>query len=155
MGDMFNNYPQPEDYVPNNRPRHRKEFRLDIMTGETAIHSFEIPFNVEEQCTEFEVIYKLGLKPILIKNSWVLDVTTTECGRSVITCTLSPDETKLFKDTFLEAKVQIKFYMNDGSISFSEIYKVVHKDSLELNRSTPSGGDSNIVYGTNYGWTED
>ena len=155
MGDMFNNYPQSEDYIPNNRPRHRKEFRLDIMTGETAIHSFEIPFNVEEQCTEFEVIYKLGLKPILIKNSWVLDVTTTECGRSVITCTLSPDETKLFKDTFLEAKVQIKFYMNDGSISFSEIYKVVHKDSLEIDRSSPSGGDSNIVYGTNYGWTED
>ena len=157
MSEMFRNYPQPDDYKPDNYPKCKKPFQLDIMTGETAIHSFEIPFNIEENCIEYEVIYKLGIKPIIIKNSWVLELTYNEkTGHSIITCVLAPEETKRFENTNLSARVQVKFYMNNNSVQFSEIYRIKVTDSLEVHRTGPDpSGDTNIVYGTGYGWTED
>lgn len=153
MFDKFDNI--PEGYIPNNRPRCIKPFKLDIMTGETASHSFEVPFDVQEECLEYEVIYKLGLKQIIIRNSWTLDVQKTEKGTSIITCNLSSDETKLFENSSLKARVQLKFYLNNNAITFSEIYNVTVRDSLEVNRRKPGADDTNIVYGTGYGYTED
>lgn len=134
MSEMFKNYPQPDDYTPNNRPECVEPFRIDIMTGETAIHTFEIPFNVDEDCSNVEVIYKLGISPKIIKNKDALEVTIDEDNNSIITCKLSPNETKLFENTSLDAQVQVKFYMNDESIVFSEVYKVYITDSLEVGR---------------------
>ena len=154
MSEMFNNYPQPEDYIPNNRHIKCPEFKLDIMTGETSKHTFEIPFDVNTDCIDVEVIYKLGVKPVVIKNSYSLEILSDEEKHtSTITCTLNADETKLFADTLLNTRVQIKFYMNDSSIMFSDIYRVKVVDSLENNRKAPSEGK--MVYGTNYGYTED
>lgn len=131
---MFKNYPQPEDYIPDNRPKCHKPFRLDIMAGETATHTFEIPFNVVESCSNVEVIYKLGLKDIITKsvNLSGEDVVETECNHSIITCRLSEEETKLFANTLLDAKVQLKFYMIDDSIAYSEIYNIILVDSLDV-----------------------
>ncbi len=155
MSEMFKNYPQPEDYIPNNRPKCQKPFRLDIMTGETAIHTFEVPFNVEEECDNFEVIYQLGIKPIIIKSSYSLTVFIDENGNSIITCKLNPNETKLFETTCLDTKVQIKFVMNDGSVIFSDIYKVIVNDSLDMNREKPDPDKPGMIYGIGYGYTED
>ena len=154
MSDMFRNYPQDKNYIPNNRPKPFAEFRLDIMTGETSIHTFEVPFNVEEQCDNFEVIYQLGIKPIIIKNMYSLDTIITEDNTSFITCKLSSAETKMFENTCLDSKVQLKFYRKDGTTVFSDIYKVYVNDSLELNRENPEP-EPNIVYGVGYGYTED
>lgn len=152
MSEMFKNYPQPDDYIPNNRPKCHKPLCLDIMAGETAIHTFEIPLNVED--TEgYEVIYKLGVEPIIIKNNYQTEY-IIDNDTSIITCTLYPEETKLFgNNTMLDAKVQLKFYMPGDVISYSEIYKIKLKDSLDMNREKPD--TTQVIAGVGYGYTED
>ena len=154
---MFDNYPQPANYVPNNRPRIRDDFHLDIMTGETASHSFDVPFDVETTCQEVEVLYKLGLKVIISKNSTKLDIIpmSKEGPRGTfnytkITCHLNENETSLFCDTYLNAKVQLKFTMNDKSVQYSEIYPIAVVNSVDTDKVAPG-----IVAGIGYGWTED
>ena len=139
MSDMFRHYPQPDEYIPNNYPRCHCHKPLEIMAGETVIHSFEIPFNVEEDCQIVEIIYKLGLEPVLIKNNFdnsdYFEIHAEDEGRpSVVSCTLHPAETLLFKNTALDTYVQLKFYMKDHSIMYSEIYKVKVRDALDANR---------------------
>lgn len=153
MTEMFNNYPQPEDYIPDNRPKPIEEVKIDIMTGGTAIHTFEVPFNVSEECNEIEVIYKQGIKPIIIKNSFSLEVVESE-GKSIVTSTLSPEETQMFKNNILKTRVQMKFYMKDDSVIYSEIYKVTVRNATDINRKKPEE-DEQKVYGVNYGYTED
>ena len=136
MTEMFNNYPQAEDYKPDNRHRKWPELKLDIMTGETAVHTFEIPFDVtdDNQVADYEVIYKLGLEPVIIKTSlYDLEIEVEQDGSSIVICRLKPEETLLFKDTVLDTHVQLKFYMEDGQVSYSDIYKVYVKDSLDSN----------------------
>ena len=152
MSEMFKNYPQSEDYIPNNRPRKHECPKIEIMTGETAVHTFEIPFDVEADCSDFEVIYKLGLEDIIIRDKNDLDTTVMEDDTSIITCSLSPFETEMFKDTLLRASVQIKFYMNTGAIAFSEIYRVYIVNSLEDN-SHPVPPVPGVI--GNIGYTED
>ena len=74
MNEMFKNYPQPENYIPDNRPKCIKPCGINIMTGESAIHSFEIPFNVEEDCKYIEIIYKLGLDIVILKTNEEIDL---------------------------------------------------------------------------------
>lgn len=155
---MFDAYPQPDDYIPNNRPRPRKEFKLDIMTGETASHTFDVPFDVEADCQEVEVLYKLGLKIVLNKNSSELEIqpmTKECCGKQIqytsIICHLSAQETLLFNNQVLNTRVQLRFTMNDGSITYSEIYPVKVVDSLNGEEVPPV--PPMVV--TGFGWTED
>lgn len=152
---MFDNYPQPDDYIPNNRPKPMHKHEITIMTGETASHTFDVPFDVKEDCIDIEVIYKLGLNVIITKKSNELDIVSKEKGDwhySSVTSSLSSEETALFHDTLLDANVQIKFTMKDGTmkdgaIQYSEIYKVDVQDSLDGNKPTPAP--------TVIGWTED
>lgn len=134
---MFDNYPQSSDYIPNNRPHCCKHKGLDIMTGETAEHIFEIPFNVEEDCLSVEVIYKQGLKPVIIKDESQIDIVITEHNTSVITCVLTPSETLLFSNSLLNTRVQLKFYMTNKTVSYSDIYKVKIVNSLDANKEGP------------------
>ena len=134
MVEMFRNYPQPDDYKPDNYPKCWHFKQIEIMTGETAIHTFEVPFNVEDECQVCEVIYKLGLEPVIIKTSlYDLEIEVEQDGSSIVICRLKPEETLLFKDTVLDTHVQLKFYMEDGQVSYSDIYKVYVKDSLDSN----------------------
>ena len=152
MSEMFKNYPQPEDYVPNNRPKHCKCSRITLMTGETAEHTFDIPFNVESDCLDYSVIYKLGLEDIIIKEKDELEVSISEDNKfSTITCHLSSEETSLYRNTLLSANVQLKFYMRDASVAFSDIYKIYVTTSLETgDEPHPTPG---ILVGL--GYTED
>ena len=146
---MFANYPQGDSYIPYNRPIPPRKFNLNIMTGETAIHSFEVPFNVSEWCSDVQVIYKYELNKTLIIEMNDLDIVSSDfCpSGSVVTCTLEPDKTKNFK-TILDTRVQLRFVMktpdinsssiedfnksfHDGDIIFSDIYKVTVIESLE------------------------
>ena len=133
MSDRFRNYPQPEDYIPNNYPRHCCKPPLEIMAGETTSHSFDVPFNLANECFNVEVIYQLGVEPVIIKGIPDIEIIVIENDNSIVTCKLSPEETILFKNTLLDTHVQLKFYLNDGSIVYSEIYKVFVNDALDLN----------------------
>lgn len=153
MNEMFKYYPRPEDNKPNNRPKCKKPMRLDIMTGETAVHSFEIPFDVDEACEELEVMYKTGLTIVLSKLREDLEVIVDENGTSIITCVLSSDETMLFRDTTLDTKVQIRFKMKDGTTSYSDIYPVTVVVSLD-SRNSPAPAPCPGSLG-GLGYTED
>ena len=132
MSEMFKNYPQPDDYIPNNHPRHCKKHELEIMSGETTTHTFEIPFNVEKDTLGIEVLYKLGVNLVLVKTNEDLTITTDEeTNSSIISCEITSQESLLFRDTVLNTNVQIKFIMLDKTIKMSEIYKVKVCDSLD------------------------
>ena len=134
MGEMFDNYPQPNDYIPDNRHRCIKHNELTIMAGESSSHSFDVPFNVEEQMSNFSVIYKLGLKVVVVKEQHELEVVyDEEHNKTIITCDLNPMETALFRDTLLTAQVQLKFITKEiNEVSYSEIYTIKLLDSLEV-----------------------
>ena len=156
MVDMFRNYPQPDDYKPNNYPKCHCRKPLEIMAGETTVHSFDVPFNVEDETTMVEVIYQLGTKPIIIKNNMMhLDITVLENNTSIVTCTLKPNETALFRNTLLDTKVQLKFYMDNGMVTYSEIYKVKVSDSLDVNGREDKQQSGMIAGLAGYGYTED
>lgn len=128
---MFDRYPQPEEYIPDNRPRPRKEKEVTIMAGETTIHSFEVPAVTEQGADNFRIIYKLGLDIVVekSKNDPDVEVNTGKC-MSIITCTLDPEETNIFRNTLLDAWVQVIFEMKDGSTACTEILKIKLEDSL-------------------------
>ena len=147
---MFDRYPQPAEYIPDNRPKCCKPHDITIMAGETAEHSFEIPFNVTEICSNVEVIYKLGLTDILIKDVNSTDLCESEHGNSIIKIVLSSVETILFAHTLLNASVQIKFYMKDNTVVYSEIYPIKLSNALDATKSSQPG---NIIVGI--GYTED
>lgn len=147
--EMFNNYPQPDDYIPNNRPKPICPSKLSIMVGETSVQSFDIPFNVEEDCSNWEVIYKVGLEIVLVKKKEDTTIITQDDGTSLISFVLTPAETQLFNNLVLSTQVQIKFTMKTGETIYSDIYqiKVINALDAEVKPDTP------VVSG--FGWTED
>jgi hypothetical protein len=129
---MFDRYPQGPDYIPCNRPKPIKHSDLVIMTGETTMHSFEFPFGIDQYVSDIEVIYKLGINVVLIKHLNDIAIDIDKYDYSLITVTLSPEETKLFKDTVLTTKVQLKLRLVDESIMYTRAYKVKVFDSLDI-----------------------
>lgn len=150
---MFDRYPQPADYIPDNRPRCCPKTDLIIMTGETSIHSFETPFDINDYCNNVEVIYKNGINVVLIKTLDEVEVSLDEHGFSIITVTMSPSESNLFENTLLDTSVQLKFTMRDYSVVFSKIYEVKVFDSLEDGESHPVPPQPGVLGGL--GYTED
>ena len=67
MSDMFKNYPQPDDYIPDNRRVRIPKELVTIMSGETTTHSFELPFDYSSY-KDYKAIYKLGLDVVLEKS---------------------------------------------------------------------------------------
>ena len=157
MGNMFDNYPQSDEYIPNNRPKCHKEFKLDIMTGETASHTFEVPFDVNSEsfgCVNIEVIYKFGLEVVLLKFINPKDCPVVHRGKwdiTFVTCKLNKEETAIFHNSYLDTSVQLKFILSDNSIQYSEIYPVTVVDSLD--GSQAPAPHPIVVNG--FGWTED
>ena len=148
---MFELYPQPADYIPKNRPKKIKSDDITIMTGETTTHSFEVPMDVRTETSYFKALYKLGLEVILEKPMEDCDVVYDEDHlTSILTWKLSPSETMLFSDTWLDTKVQIEFTLKDGSIIFSDIMKIKVENSL---RNAVAPAPVTTVAG--FGWTED
>lgn len=150
MSDIFKHYPQPENYIPNNYPKYHAPQQLEIMAGETALHTFEVPMNVDEAVIDYQIIYKLGITPLFYK-----DKSETTCEydeehhRSIISCSLTPAETRAFANTVLDAKVQIKFLMVGGTTAYTEVYQIKLSNGLDAENHYPTP-----VIG-NMGYTED
>lgn len=153
MTHMFDNYPQPSDYIPTNIKIKVPNDEAIIMPGETTVHSFEIPFDVDKTADDYKIIYKLGLDVILEKGkdkaSVVKDATE---NFSILSWVLSPEETLLFKNTLLQAQTQIKFVMKDGTVAYSEISQIKVEDSLDIDEPLPPVPPHVI---TGIGYTED
>lgn len=149
MSEMFNNYPQPNDYIPDNRPKCFCPPKLDIMVGETSVQSFDIPFDVETDCSDWEIIYKVGLEIVLTKKKGDISIIKQDNNTSLISCVITPTETKLFNSTILDTFVQIKFVMKNKDTIYSDIYKVKIKNALDSHTS----GDIPVIIG--FGYTED
>ncbi len=157
MTDMFDNYPQKEEYIPDNRKCFFPKEVVTIMPGETTTHSFEIPFDVSVGTIDYSIIYKVGLHIALEKGKSSCEVVwDEERNISIMTWVLSVPETMLFKDTLLDTHVQIKFTMVDGSIAFTEIYPVFVQNSLRSNAIGPEPEPPvppHVI--TGFGYTED
>lgn len=135
MSEMFRNYDNIyPGYVPNNR--HRNYFvdkEDEIVIGGTVHHVFNLCFDYE-LVDDFEITYKQSLHTILTKNknSSGVDVPNPENGtfsRGCILVTLVPEETKLFawnRETF----AQIKIFLKDGQVIFSEPSKIKIIDTI-------------------------
>ena len=155
MVEMFKNYPQPEGYKPDNYPKCHKKNDLVIMTGESASHTFEVPFNVETETLDFDVLYQLGIELIITKNKAQCTTTTDEeANKSFITCNLVPAETLAFKNTTLKARVQIRFWLKDYTYAYTEIYDIKLMNSLDASEEIkPTPVPPTIIKGI--GYTED
>lgn len=130
MSDIFKNYPQPDDYVPNNRQCDCAccDGKDQIIIGGTTLHTFKLKFLYSEECDGFDIIYRQSLDKELIISSSSLGAPyemEEVDGKTLITVTLSPETTSEFhpfRDTF----AQIKLYMKDGSVIFGD------KNRLEM-----------------------
>lgn len=152
MSEMFNNYPQPTDYVPNNRPKHHEHKCYTIFAGKTVEHTFEVPFNMVEKCDVYQVIYRLGVTPVIIKNHEQVEI-HVEDNKTIVKCVLSPEETSLFANTLLNAEVQLKYFMKDDTVSYSCIYNIKTATALDIGGESPAPVPPGVLGGL--GYTED
>lgn len=156
MSELFDNYPQPSDYIPNNRRKCFPKKEITIMAGETTIHSFEIPLNAFTDLVDFDIIYRLGIHVVVVKNKKSCTVVYDEdTKKSNISCTLSKDDTKLFKETLEQAQVQLRFVMRDLSTSYSNIYPITLIDSLDNGPFTDEQEPPTPHIMSGIGYTED
>lgn len=133
MSKMFYLYDNmPEDYVPNNHPKHCKCNLETVVIGASVNHVFEMPFLFSEYCKDCKVIYKQCLTNIIVKGMNELEILeepreSGECDdRTYIQVELSPEETSLFAN-HLETNntfVQLKLTLNDDSIEYSRIMPI-------------------------------
>lgn len=142
---MFDNYPQPSDYIPTNMDCKSPPKFITIMAGETTVHSFEIPFNIEEEMLDYNIIYRLGSSNVIIKTKEEIEVIPydEDLGFSILTSKLSADETAIFANTFLSCEIQIKLVLSDGSTIFTDKYPV----ELSTAVSAYERGDSHVDTG--------
>lgn len=127
MGDIFKNYPQPDDYVPDNSgPSEGGENADEVVVNGTTVHVFKLNFSYSELCDGFEVTYRSGLDGgFSIKSSdlggpfEILE----EDGRTYITITLSPELTSVF-DPLRDAYAQMRLNMRDGTTLYGDLNKL-------------------------------
>ena len=78
---------------------------------------------------------------ILRRSKNDLETSVTDDGSSVITCSLSSDDTKKFDNTILDTFAQLKFMMLDGTSSYSALYKIIVINSLEFTQPYTRDGE--------------
>ena len=134
MSDMFNNYPQPDGYVPNNTECTCcccDEPATIIING-TNTHTFKLNFLVSEMCESFEVIYKSGLNDIITISSLNLGAPieiSEEDEQTSIVITISPSYTQMFNKA-RDAYVQMKLYMKDKTVVYGDLNKLTIIETL-------------------------
>lgn len=144
MSNMFHKFDNlPEGYVPNNEHVRccccsDNDF---IITGQSVSHSFSVPFDVEADLLDYEVIYKTGVDIILRRSKSELETLVMDDGTSTITCSLSSDDARKFDNTLLDTFAQLKFTMADGTVAYSDIYRIMVFNSLECTQPYTREGE--------------
>lgn len=127
MGSIFKNYPQPDDYVPDNSTQGDEESEADaVIVGGTTVHVFKLNFSYSELCDGFEATYRIGLTGGFSISSSDLGgpfEISEDDGHTYITITLPPDLTSAF-DPLRDAYAQMKLTMKDGTTLFGDLNKL-------------------------------
>lgn len=136
---MFDNFTETE--ISCNRPSyHYNDDTADLIIGATNTHLFNAPFLLSEYCTSFDIIYRQGLTVVITKhydfreNSINEDIEVNECDTkefSIVKVNLTPDESRLFKNSVLECQAQMKLYLIDDTIQYSDSYDINVKSPLD------------------------
>ncbi|MBO7078223.1 MAG: hypothetical protein J6W64_00245 [Bacilli bacterium] len=142
---MFDNFTHSTTISFNRPDYHYDDNTGDIVIGATNEHTFNAPFLLSEYCTMFDIIYKQGLTTVLIKrynfevneevNEKVQNgIEVKECDEkefSIVKVTLTPPESNMFKNSVLECQAQMKLYMPDNEILYSDAYDIDVKSPLD------------------------
>lgn len=130
---MFDNYPQPEGYIPDNRVKDVcMEDEDTIIVNGTTVHVFRLNFSYSELCSSFEAIYESGLdagfsvKSTDLGGPFSID---EEDGHTFITITLTPEMTAPFKP-IRDAYAQMRLTMKDGTTIYGDMNKLRVIDTL-------------------------
>lgn len=111
---------------------------LFIVIGGTSIQRIRVPFLYSEYAKSIQVLYKQGLTSINVGGEGGLFVTADNVKEdiehhcSVITVTLTPSQTRMFKDTLLDTYVQLKIETKEGAIVYDIPRYVYVKAPLDL-----------------------
>lgn len=111
---------------------------LFIVIGGTSIQRIRVPFLYSEYAKSIQVLYKQGLTSINVGGEDGLFVTADNVKEdiehhcSVITVTLTPSQTRMFKDTLLDTYVQLKIETKEGGIVYDIPRYVYVKAPLDL-----------------------
>lgn len=137
---MFDNFTPTT--ISFNRPEYIYDDNTsDIVIGATNTHLFNAPFLLSEYCTMIDIIYKQGLNVILTKNyNFEINekvqngIEVDECDEkefSIVKVILTPEESNMFKNSVLECQAQMKLYMPDNEILYSDAYNIDVKSPLD------------------------
>lgn len=137
INKRFENYPQPEDYIPSNQPFSLCDCPNFIDRGCTSTQTFVLPFDYSNVIKSGVITYKQGLYVVLQKelSDESVQIADTETDNtSEIKVTLSEDETLLFKPSFTMSpvEVQIKLTTEDNQVFTTDVFRFVCRDSLDL-----------------------
>ena len=123
-----------ETINPDNR--HNFIFKDDtdsIIIGASCEHIFETDFRFSDYVLVGKVIYKQGLDIVLEIN--IEPENVKEIGRhSVITINLTPADTSLFKQTFLDTYVQLRIMTVNHEVLYDDPHKIVVNEPLVVER---------------------
>lgn len=145
---MFDNYPQPEGYVPDNTHApccgdcHCEDV---VVVGGTALHTFKLDFIFSENCESFDAVYKVGVSKTFSVDSTSLGAPYSieeKDGKTYINITLDPPITKEF-DESRDAYAQLKLRMKDGSVIFGDKNRLTVKGTL---RGASDEGDDEPTF---------
>ncbi len=123
-----------ENYTPTVDPNNKHKFLFKdktdtIIVGATCEHIFEVPFSFNNYVKNCTIIYKQGFDTILevfVEPSWV---TETPYG-SKIHVTLTPNQTKIFRDTVLNTFVQLRVETLDDKLLYDDPHLIWVKEPL-------------------------
>jgi hypothetical protein len=126
---MFDNYNTIPTAWPDNRIAFLNINEYDNITlGATSTHYFRLPVE-EEEIEEYKVSYKQGLSVVLEKMTGECVIEEYE-GGFYLRVVVSPEDSRLFnaynKDTF----VQLALKLNDGTVSYSDMFRLAMIDSI-------------------------
>jgi hypothetical protein len=133
MSGMFDKYDLQQAGVwPDNRIAFLNINEYDNITlGATSYHYFTLP-TIPDDISDYRVSYKQGLSIILEKNFGECIIEPYGTGY-YLQVTLTPEESRLFnaynKDTF----VQLALKFVDGSVSYSDLFRLAMIDSINPN----------------------
>lgn len=119
---MFNNYPQPSNYIPNNKKRDLYIEDFKIYPGGQCSHKIVID-NYEEGDT-VKVLYRQGLCMVVEVEPEVLE---DNYGTKYLLSTLNPEDSSLFNirntDNYLQYKITREVDGEEISI-YSDTFRV-------------------------------
>lgn len=142
---MFDNFTPTT--ISFNRPEYNyDDDTSDIVIGATNTHVFNAPFLLSTYCEQIEIIYRQGLDVKLLNKVYDFRINeliqngieVNECDEkefSIVKVTLTPEESNLFKNSVLECQAQMKLFMPDNEILYSDAYDIIVKSPLDNENS--------------------